>query len=146
MAETLNFKPAPGLHQGGTIHIIANNQLGFTTESSDARSTAYAGDLAKGFEIPVVHVNADDPEACLGRRPVGLEYRCRFRKDFLIDLVGIPALRPQRNGRPRRDATPDVRADSNIRVWPNNTPGGWRRRGGFPGRKWRKPEGRWRNG
>nr|MBO2496897.1 2-oxoglutarate dehydrogenase E1 component [Bacillota bacterium] len=88
VAETLNLSRLRGYTTGGTIHIIANNQLGFTTESSDARSTAYAGDLAKGFEIPVVHVNADDPEACLAAVRLAWTYRCRFRKDFLIDLVG----------------------------------------------------------
>ncbi|SEN30326.1 2-oxoglutarate dehydrogenase E1 component [Lihuaxuella thermophila] len=88
VAETLNFNRLRGYHTGGTIHIIANNQLGFTTESSDARSTRYASDLAKGFEIPIVHVNADDPEACLAAVHLAYEYRRRFRKDFLIDLIG----------------------------------------------------------
>jgi 2-oxoglutarate dehydrogenase E1 component len=88
VAETLNFNRLRGYHTGGTIHIIANNQLGFTTESSDARSTRYASDLAKGFEIPIVHVNADDPEACLAAVHFAYQYRRRFRKDFLIDLIG----------------------------------------------------------
>jgi 2-oxoglutarate dehydrogenase E1 component len=65
VAETLNLYKLPGYKTGGTIHIITNNQLGFTTEQDDARSTTYASDLAKGYEIPVIHVNADDPEACL---------------------------------------------------------------------------------
>lgn len=88
VAETLNLSRLRGYSTGGTVHIIANNQLGFTTESTDARSTAYASDLAKGFEIPVVHVNADDPEACLAAVRLAWAYRRRFRKDFLIDLLG----------------------------------------------------------
>ncbi|NHN31994.1 2-oxoglutarate dehydrogenase E1 component [Paenibacillus agricola] len=88
VAETLNFNNLPGYRNGGTIHIIANNRLGFTTESSDSRSTHYASDLAKGFEIPIVHVNADDPEACVIAIRLASEYRIRFQKDFLIDLVG----------------------------------------------------------
>jgi 2-oxoglutarate dehydrogenase E1 component len=88
VAETLNFNNLPGYRNGGTIHIIANNRLGFTTESSDSRSTHYASDLAKGFEIPIVHVNADDPEACVTAIRLASEYRIRFKKDFLIDLVG----------------------------------------------------------
>jgi 2-oxoglutarate dehydrogenase E1 component len=88
VAETLNFNNLPGYRNGGTIHIIANNRLGFTTESSDSRSTHYASDLAKGYEIPIVHVNADDPEACLAAIRLASEYRIRFQKDFLIDLVG----------------------------------------------------------
>lgn len=88
VAETLNFNNLPGYRNGGTLHIIANNRLGFTTENSDARSTHYASDLAKGFEIPIVHVNADDPEACIAAVRLATDYRTRFHKDFLIDLVG----------------------------------------------------------
>lgn len=88
VAETLNLSRLAGYRTGGTIHIIANNQLGFTTEERDARSTLYASDLAKGFEIPIVHVNSDDPSACLAAARLAHAYRERFRKDFLIDLVG----------------------------------------------------------
>ncbi|MCA9858893.1 MAG: 2-oxoglutarate dehydrogenase E1 component [Thermomicrobiales bacterium] len=88
VAETLNLSALPGYTTGGTIHIIANNQVGFTTSPSDSRSTRYAGDLAKGFEIPVVHVNADDPESCLAAVRMAIEYRDTFGKDFLVDLVG----------------------------------------------------------
>nr|MBA2450625.1 2-oxoglutarate dehydrogenase E1 component [Chloroflexota bacterium] len=88
VAETLNLSRLPGYRTGGTLHLIANNQLGFTTSPSDARSTLYASDLAKGFEIPVVHVNADDPTACLAAVRLAVAYRTRFRKDFLIDLIG----------------------------------------------------------
>ncbi|QHW34576.1 2-oxoglutarate dehydrogenase E1 component [Paenibacillus rhizovicinus] len=88
VAETLNFKKLPGYENGGTIHIIVNNRIGFTTESRDSRSTYYASDLAKGFEIPIVHVSADDPEACIAAVRIACEYRQKFRKDFLIDMVG----------------------------------------------------------
>ncbi len=88
VAETLNFSHLPGWRSGGTLHVIANNQLGFTTPSELARSTAYASDLAKGFEIPVAHVNADDPGACLEVARLAYAYRARFQKDFLIDLIG----------------------------------------------------------
>jgi 2-oxoglutarate dehydrogenase E1 component len=88
VAETLNLSRLRGYHTGGTIHIIANNTIGFTTESEDSRSTRYASDLAKGFEIPIVHVNADDPDACLAVAYLAAEYRAVFQKDFLIDLVG----------------------------------------------------------
>ncbi|MGM7723836.1 2-oxoglutarate dehydrogenase E1 component [Metabacillus sp. Hm71] len=88
VAETLNLGGLKGYQTGGTIHIIANNMVGFTTDSHDSRFTRYASDLAKGYEIPVVHVNADDPEACLAAIYLAYQYRVRFRKDFLIDLVG----------------------------------------------------------
>lgn len=88
VAETLNFNRLKGFRNGGTIHIIVNNRLGFTTESEDSRSTHYASDLAKGFEIPIVHVNADDPEACIMAIRMACDYRSHFNKDFLIDLVG----------------------------------------------------------
>lgn len=88
VAETLNLSRLAGYRTGGTIHIIANNQLGFTTDPRESRSTLYAGDLAKGFEIPAVHVNADDPYACLLVTRLAHAYRERFQKDFLIDLIG----------------------------------------------------------
>ncbi len=88
VAETLNMSQLPGYSVGGTIHIITNNQIGFTTLTGDSRSTLYASDLAKGFEIPVVHVNADDAEACVAAARMAFAYREKFGKDFLIDLVG----------------------------------------------------------
>ncbi len=88
VAESLNLSGLRGYTTGGTIHIIANNQIGYTTNAGDSRSTLYAGDLAKGFEIPVVHVNADDPVACLQAARMAMAYRREFRKDFLIDVVG----------------------------------------------------------
>jgi 2-oxoglutarate dehydrogenase E1 component len=88
VAETLNFNNLKGYTNGGTVHIIANNRIGFTTESQDSRSTHYASDLAKGFEIPIIHVNADDPEACIAAARMASEYRTLFKKDFLIDLIG----------------------------------------------------------
>ena len=88
VAETLNLSRLPGWRTGGTLHIIANNQLGFTTPSEQGRSTLYASDLAKGFEIPIVHVNADDPVACLEVARLAYAYRAQFREDFLIDLIG----------------------------------------------------------
>ena len=87
-AETLNLSSLPGYRAGGTIHIITNNQLGYTTLPSDSRSTLYASDLAKGFEIPIVHVNADDPVACIESIRLAFGYTSRFEKHFLIDLVG----------------------------------------------------------
>jgi 2-oxoglutarate dehydrogenase E1 component len=88
VSETLNLGKLKGYQTGGTIHIITNNLVGFTTDSSDSRSTRYASDLAKGFDIPIVHVNADDPEACLAAAYLAYQYRKRFKKDVVIDLVG----------------------------------------------------------
>jgi 2-oxoglutarate dehydrogenase E1 component len=88
VAETLNLYLLPGYRTGGTIHVIANNQLGFTTTPEDGRSTLYASDLARGFRVPIVHVNADHPEACIEAARLALAYRVRFQKDFVIDLVG----------------------------------------------------------
>ncbi|HEY5218256.1 MAG TPA: 2-oxoglutarate dehydrogenase E1 component [Gemmatimonadaceae bacterium] len=88
VAETFNLALLRGYRVGGTLHIITNNQVGFTTDPMDARSTHYASDLAKGFEVPIVHVNADDIEACVQAVRLAIMYRDRFHKDFLIDLVG----------------------------------------------------------
>src|SRR3954463_10938899 len=86
--ETFNLSGLAAFRTGGTLHIIVNNQIGFTTDPIDARSTRYASDLAKGFEVPIVHVNADDAESCVHVVRLGIEYRAKFGKDFLIDLVG----------------------------------------------------------
>ncbi|MEE8267769.1 MAG: multifunctional oxoglutarate decarboxylase/oxoglutarate dehydrogenase thiamine pyrophosphate-binding subunit/dihydrolipoyllysine-residue succinyltransferase subunit [Gemmatimonadales bacterium] len=86
--ETFNLSTLKGYSTGGTLHIITNNQIGFTTDPSDSRSTHYASDLAKGFDVPIIHVNADDPEACLGAVRLAMDYRETFHKDVLIDLVG----------------------------------------------------------
>src|SRR5699024_11327236 len=88
VAETLNMSGLEGYKTGGTLHIIANNLIGYTTTQSEGRSTRYASDLAKGFEIPIVHVNADEPAACIAAVKLAYEYRRKFNKDFLIDLVG----------------------------------------------------------
>jgi 2-oxoglutarate dehydrogenase E1 component len=86
--ETFNMSQLPGYRVGGALHLIANNQVGFTTDPDQSRSTRYSSDLAKGFEVPVVHVNADDPEACLAVARLAHAYRQRWGKDFVIDLVG----------------------------------------------------------
>ena len=88
VAETLNLSRLAGYDTGGTIHVIANNQLGFTATPAESYSTSYASGLARGFKIPIVHVNADDPAACLEAARLAWEYRTRFRRDFLIDLIG----------------------------------------------------------
>jgi 2-oxoglutarate dehydrogenase E1 component len=88
VAETFNLSRLRGFKTGGTIHVIVNNQVGFTTDPFDARSTRYSSDLAKGFEVPIVHVNADDADACVHAAQMGVAYRNKFGKDFLIDLVG----------------------------------------------------------
>ncbi len=88
VAETLNFSRLPGYRTGGTIHIIANNQLGYTTTPDAGRSTMYSSDLAKGFEVPVIHVNADDVEACIEAARMAFAYRHTFHKDIVLDVIG----------------------------------------------------------
>jgi 2-oxoglutarate dehydrogenase E1 component len=88
VAETLNLQSLEGYSTGGTLHLITNNQVGFTTDPVEGRSTRYSSDLAKGFDIPIVHVNADDPEAALSAVRLALAFRREFGHDFVIDLVG----------------------------------------------------------
>ncbi|WP_078060082.1 2-oxoglutarate dehydrogenase E1 component [Gracilibacillus timonensis] len=88
VAETFNLSALDGYRTGGSLHIISNNLLGFTTGQRQGRSTTYASDLAKGFEVPIIHVNADDPEACISAANLAYDYRHKFQKDILIDLVG----------------------------------------------------------
>jgi 2-oxoglutarate dehydrogenase E1 component len=88
VAETFNLHGVSGYSTGGTLHLITNNQIGFTTDPSEGRSTRYSSDLAKGFDVPIVHVNADDPEASIAAVRLSMAYRRRFGQDVVIDLVG----------------------------------------------------------
>jgi multifunctional 2-oxoglutarate metabolism enzyme len=88
VAETLNLQSLKGYATGGTVHIIQNNQIGFTTDPEEGRSTPYAADMAKGFNVPIIHVNADDPEACLASVRLAMAYRERWGRDVVIDLIG----------------------------------------------------------
>ena len=88
VAETLNLARLHGYEVGGTIHIIGNNQVGFTTDPGDGRSTRYASDLAKGYDIPVIHANGDAPEECLAAVRLAMAYRAKFHADAVIDLMG----------------------------------------------------------
>ncbi len=88
VAETLNLARLHGYENGGTIHIVANNQLGFTTDPGDTRSSRYASDIALGFRIPILHVNADDPEACLSAVQLAIDFHMEFAEDVVVDLVG----------------------------------------------------------
>ena len=88
VAETLNLAGLPGYTTGGTLHVIANNQVGFTTDPDEGRSTRYSSDLAKGFDTPIVHVNADDPEAAVSAIRLAMAFRERFHHDVVVDLVG----------------------------------------------------------
>jgi 2-oxoglutarate dehydrogenase E1 component len=88
VAETLNLSYLDGYATGGTLHLIGNNQVGFTTDPDEGRSTRYSSDLAKGFDAPIIHVNADDPEAAISAIRLALAFRRRFCDDVVIDLVG----------------------------------------------------------
>ncbi len=88
VAETLNLQSLSGYKTGGTIHLITDNQVGFTTDPTDDRSTPYAGDMAKGFNCPIIHVNADDVEACVAATRLAMAYREQWGRDVVIDLIG----------------------------------------------------------
>ena len=88
VAETLNLQSLIGYATGGTIHIITDNQVGFTTDPHEGRSTPYAADMAKGFNVPIIHVNADDAENCIAAIRLAMAYRKEFARDVVIDLIG----------------------------------------------------------
>jgi 2-oxoglutarate dehydrogenase E1 component len=88
VAETFNLQGLDGYKVGGTVHLIMNNQIGFTTDPDDARSTRWASDLAKGFDVPIIHVNADDVAACISAVRLAFAFRQEFGHDVLIDLIG----------------------------------------------------------
>ncbi|TML59673.1 MAG: 2-oxoglutarate dehydrogenase E1 component [Actinobacteria bacterium] len=88
VAETLNLANLTGYSTGGTLHLVANNQIGFTTDPVEGRSTRYSSDLAKGFDVPIIHVNADDAEAAIAAIRLAMAFRRRFASDVVVDLVG----------------------------------------------------------
>ena len=88
VAEVLNLQKLEGYSTGGTLHLIANNQLGFTTDPEEARSSRYASDVAKGFDLPIIHVNADDITACVSAVRLATAFRQKFGRDVVIDLIG----------------------------------------------------------
>jgi 2-oxoglutarate dehydrogenase E1 component len=88
VAESLNLQALEGYRVGGSVHLICNNQVGFTTDPTDSRSTRWSSDLAKGFDVPIIHVNADDVEACINATRLAFAFRQEFGHDVLIDLIG----------------------------------------------------------
>ena len=88
VAETLNLQSLAGYATGGTVHIITDNQVGFTTDTHEGRSTPYASDMAKGFNVPIIHVNADAVEDCIAAVRLAMAYRNEFHRDVVIDLIG----------------------------------------------------------
>ena len=88
VAETFNLQGLDGYTVGGALHLIQNNQVGFTTDPDDSRSTRWASDLAKGFDVPIIHVNADDVAACVASVRLAFAFRQEFGHDVLIDLIG----------------------------------------------------------
>ncbi|MHA3948111.1 multifunctional oxoglutarate decarboxylase/oxoglutarate dehydrogenase thiamine pyrophosphate-binding subunit/dihydrolipoyllysine-residue succinyltransferase subunit [Cellulomonas bogoriensis] len=87
VTETLNLAQLRGYRTGGTVHVIVNNQVGFTTGPSSSRSTHYCTDVAKGLQVPIFHVNGDDPEACVRVAELAFEFREQFDRDVIIDLI-----------------------------------------------------------
>ncbi|HYL99637.1 MAG TPA: multifunctional oxoglutarate decarboxylase/oxoglutarate dehydrogenase thiamine pyrophosphate-binding subunit/dihydrolipoyllysine-residue succinyltransferase subunit, partial [Blastocatellia bacterium] len=89
VAETLNMSGLQGYRTGGTIHVIVNNQVGFTTSPESGRSSVYSTDVAKMIQIPIFHVNGDDPDTVFNVLQIALDYRLKFNKDVVIDVMGF---------------------------------------------------------
>ena len=111
VAETFNLQALDGYTVGGTIHIIQNNQVGFTTDPDDARSTTWASDLAKGYDVPIIHVNADNVPACIAAVRLAFAFRQEFGHDVLIDLIGYRRFGHNEADEPRLHPARDVPGD-----------------------------------
>ena len=118
VAETLNLSELPGYDVGGTVHIVVNNQVGFTTTPGFARSTVYATDIAKAVQAPIFHVNGDDPEAACASMRLAFEFRQRVQEGRRRRHGLLPALRAQRGRRARVHAAADVRGDRQAPLGP----------------------------
>ncbi len=99
--ETLNLSELPGYRTGGTLHIVLNNQIGFTTEPSESRSSTYASDIAKMLQIPIFHVNGEDPEAVAQVVNLAMDFRKEFEKDVVIDMYAYRRLGHNEGDEPR---------------------------------------------
>ena len=113
--ETLNMSELPGYRTGGTLHIVINNQVGFTTEPHQGRSTTYATDIAKMLQIPIFHVNGEDPEAVAQVVSLAMDFRKEFHKRRRHRPLRVPALGTQRRGRAAIHAAPHVCRDRSSR-------------------------------
>ena len=108
VAETLNLSQLRGYRTGGTVHIVVNNQVGFTTAPQYSRSSVYSTDVARMIQAPIFHVNGDDPEAVVRVGRLAFEYRQAFGKDVVIDLICYRQAGAQRGGQPVVHPAADV--------------------------------------
>src|SRR5947208_16985029 len=99
--ETLQLAQLRGYRTGGTIHIIINNQIGFTTSPEAGRSSIYSTDVARMTQSPIFHINGDDPEAAYRTLRIALDYRQRYKKDVVLDVVGFRRLGHNETDEPR---------------------------------------------
>ncbi len=112
VAEILGLSGLRGHRVAGTMHVIINNQIGFTTNPAFSRSSPYPSDVAKMIEAPILHVNGDDPEAVVYAAKVAMEFRMKFHKPVVARHVLLPSLRPQRRRRAVLHAAEDVQGHS----------------------------------